>query len=139
MRSFEDWVLTAVVDEGYRPVPPGEYGAKVLVTSLFSRTLPLIRYELSDNVRVAVDDHSCGLPFAVLDSLQGRLEEAVILPATSGGRTTVRPLVFNRVMDIVAAGDGKSRSGLTVAWSCSSRAHPSPKLTRTSRSCLGSP
>ena len=28
----------------------GTFGAKVLVTVLFSRTLPLIRYEMSDRV-----------------------------------------------------------------------------------------
>ncbi len=38
MHFFEDLVVTEIVDEHYRPVPPGEYGAKILVTTLFSRT-----------------------------------------------------------------------------------------------------
>jgi phenylacetate-CoA ligase len=100
MHFFEDLVMAEVVDDHYQPVPPGEYGAKVLVTSLFSRTQPLIRYELNDSVRVAADDHHCGLPFAVLESLQGRVEDALSLPAISGGQMKVQPLVFNRVMDI---------------------------------------
>ncbi|HLF28350.1 MAG TPA: phenylacetate--CoA ligase family protein [Anaerolineae bacterium] len=101
MHFFEDLVIAEVVDEHYRPVPPGEYGAKVLITTLFSRTQPLIRYEVNDSVRVSTDAHGCGLPFAVLDSVQGRVEDALHLPAVSGGKVAVQPLVFNRVMDIL--------------------------------------
>ena len=101
MHFFEDLVITEIVDEHYRPVPPGEYGAKILVTTLFSRTQPLIRYELNDSVRVSAESHECGLPFAVLESIQGRMEDTLILPALSGGEVIVRPLVLNRVMDIV--------------------------------------
>jgi hypothetical protein len=39
MHLFEDQVITEVVDEKtISRVPPGAYGAKVLVTVLFSRT-----------------------------------------------------------------------------------------------------
>jgi len=100
MHFFEDLIITEVVDEQYRPVPPGEYGAKILVTTLFSRTQPLIRYEINDSVRVSVELHDCGLPFAVLESIQGRVEDSLTLPAVSGGEVLIRPLVINRVMDI---------------------------------------
>ena len=101
MHFFEDLVITEIVDEQYRPVPPGEYGAKILVTTLFSRTQPLIRYELNDSVRVSTEAHNCGLPFAVLESIQGRVEDSLTLPAISGGEVLIRPLVINRIMDIV--------------------------------------
>lgn len=101
MHFFEDLVITEVVDEHYQPVPPGEYGAKLLVTTLFSRTQPLIRYELNDSVRVSTESHICGLPFALLDSIQGRVEDSLTLPAISSGEVLVRPLVINRIMDIV--------------------------------------
>ncbi len=101
MHFFEDLVICEVVDEHNRPVPPGEYGAKVLITNLFSRTQPLIRYELNDSLRVSTEQHACGLPFTVLESIQGRIEDALVLPSVSGGKVTVQPLVFNRVMDIV--------------------------------------
>lgn len=100
MHFFEDLVITEVVDDQYRPVSPGEYGAKILVTTLFSRTQPLIRYELNDSVRVSTEPHNCGLPFAVLESIQGRVEDALTLPAVSGGDILIRPLVINRIMDI---------------------------------------
>lgn len=100
MHVFEDLVIAEVVDEQYHPVPAGEYGAKVLVTTLFSRTQPLIRYELNDSVRIDAESDGCGLPFAVLESVQGRVEDTLHLPAVTGGKIAVRPLVFNRVMDI---------------------------------------
>lgn len=103
MHFFEDLVITEVVDECYQPVPPGEYGAKILVTTLFSRTQPLIRYELNDSVQVSTMPHTCGLPFAILESIQGRVEDSLVLPAVSGGEVVVRPLVINRVMDIIPA------------------------------------
>ena len=67
MHLFEDLVITEIVDADNRPVPPGEYGAKVLVTVLFSRTLPLIRYEMSDSLQVA-DRHECpcGRPYTLI-------------------------------------------------------------------------
>jgi putative adenylate-forming enzyme len=101
MHFFDDLVISEVVDEQYRPVPPGEYGAKILVTTLFSRTQPLIRYELNDSVRVSTVPDDCGLPFAVLESIQGRVEDSLTLPAVSGGDVLIRPLVINRIMDIV--------------------------------------
>src|SRR5215208_2596300 len=36
MHLFEDLVITEVVDENNKPVPPGIFGEKVLVTVLFS-------------------------------------------------------------------------------------------------------
>jgi phenylacetate-CoA ligase len=105
MHLFEDLVMTKVVDEKNRPVPPGVYGHKVLVTVLFSRTMPLIRYEMSDSVRPATSPHCpCGRPFALIDGIQGRAEDVLRFPATSGGQVSVQPIVFHRVMDAVPAG-----------------------------------
>jgi phenylacetate-CoA ligase len=101
MHLFEDLVIVEPVDEHHRPVPPGEFGAKLLVTILFSFTQPLIRYELNDSVRLAVDACECGLPFGVLEAIQGRVEDALSLPRSAGGRVPVQPLVFNRVMDVL--------------------------------------
>ena len=118
MHFFEDLVITEIVDEQYRPVPPGEYGAKILVTTLFSRTQPLIRYELNDSVRMSKEPHNCGLPFAVLESIQGRMEDSLTLPGLSGGQVLIRPLVINRIMDIVPVSGWqviqKADSGLVV-------------------------
>jgi len=121
MHLFEDLVITEVVDEKNRPVPPGVYGHKVLVTVLFSRTMPLIRYEMSDSVRPATSPHCpCGRPFALIDGIQGRAEDVLRFPATSGGQVWVQPIVFHRVMDTVPAGGwqiAEEPEGLSVLLS----------------------
>ena len=121
MHLFEDLVITEVVDEKDRPVPPGVYGEKVLVTVLFSRTMPLIRYEMSDSVRLAASPHCpCGRPFALIDEIQGRAEDVLRFPAASGGQVSVQPIVFHHVMDAVPAGGWQvvqGPEGLTVLLS----------------------
>lgn len=96
---FEDNVIFEVVDEHYRPVPPGVYGDKLLITVLFSRTQPLIRYELSDSVRLAAESGSPRLPFARIDGIQGRTEDILHLPAVFGGEVAVHPITFHHVLD----------------------------------------
>jgi putative adenylate-forming enzyme len=102
MHIFEDLLLVEVVDEKYRPVPRGEYGAKLLLTTFFSRTQPLIRYEINDSIRLSAEPClGCGLPFSFIEGIQGRVEDALSMPAANGGQIIVQPLVFNRVMDIL--------------------------------------
>jgi phenylacetate-CoA ligase len=44
MHLMEDLVIVEVVDQNNRPVPPGVYGDKLLITVLFKHTQPLISY-----------------------------------------------------------------------------------------------
>jgi phenylacetate-coenzyme A ligase PaaK-like adenylate-forming protein len=104
LHLFEDLVIFEVVDEQNRPVPPGVYGDKVLLTVLFNHTQPLIRYELTDSVRVATGSCPCGCAFTLLDDIQGRLEEVLRFPTQEGGRgeagtVAVHPMVFYRLLD----------------------------------------
>lgn len=99
LHLFEDLVIPEIVDEHDRPVPPGTTGAKLLVTVLFSRTQPLIRYEMSDRVTASIEPCDCGLPFALLDNIEGRAEDILQLPGVSGGTVSVHPNVFHRVME----------------------------------------
>lgn len=101
MHLYEDLVIIEVVDNENRPVPPGIYGDKLLITVLFSRTLPLIRYEVSDRVRLAPEPCPCGRPFAVIDSIEGRQEQVLSFPALDGGQREVNPIVFYRVLDLI--------------------------------------
>ena len=88
LHVFEDLLALEVVDEHNRPVPPGVAGHKLLVTTLFNRTLPFIRYELSDLVTVADGPCPCGRPHLRLASVQGRREDVLSLPARNGGRVS---------------------------------------------------
>ena len=121
MHLFEDLVITEVVDEENRPVPPGVYGHKVLVTVPYSRTMPLIRYEMSDSVRPSTAPYCpCGRPFALIDGVQGRAEDVLRFPAVSGGQVAVQPMVFHRVMDTIPSGGwqvAQGSEGLSVLLS----------------------
>ncbi len=99
MHLMEDLVIFEVVDQDNRPVPPGVYGDKLLITVLFSHTQPLIRYELSDSVRLATNPCPSGHPFALIDGIQGRVEDVLFFPGAAGGVVNVHPLVFSRIMD----------------------------------------
>ncbi len=105
MHLFEDLVITEVVGEQNQPVPVGTYGAKVLVTVLFSRTLPLIRYEMSDSVALSPERCPCGRVFGLMAGVQGRAEETLRLPGNVGGLVDVHPNVFHRVMEGRAGGE----------------------------------
>ena len=103
LHLFEDLVIPEVVDEHNRPVPPGTVGAKLLVTVLFSRTQPLIRYEMSDRVARSTETCECGLPFPLLSTIEGRAEDVLQLPALGGGNVSVHPNVFHRVLEPLPA------------------------------------
>jgi putative adenylate-forming enzyme len=101
LHLFEDLILVENVDERNRPVPPGVYGDKVLITTLFNYTQPLIRYELGDSIRLAEGICACGRPFALVDGIQGRAEDTLIFVAADGQTKAIHPNVFHQVMDTV--------------------------------------
>ncbi len=99
MYVFEDNVILEVVDEHYCPVPLGEYGDKVLITVLSSRTQPLIRYELSDSVRLSPDPSPSEPHFVRIDDIQGRTEDILRLPGVYSGEVAVHPITFHHILD----------------------------------------
>jgi phenylacetate-coenzyme A ligase PaaK-like adenylate-forming protein len=94
MHRYEDLVIGEIVDEDNRPVEDGAYGAKLLVSVLFSRTQPLIRYELSDRVAAAPGMCPDGLPFGLIAGIQGREEEVLSLNGV-----LVHPNVFHAALE----------------------------------------
>jgi phenylacetate-coenzyme A ligase PaaK-like adenylate-forming protein len=99
MHLMEDLVIFEVVDQNNRHVPAGVYGDKLLITVLGSRTQPLIRYELDDSIRLSPEPCPSGHPFALIDDIQGRVEDVLSFPGEAFGVVQVHPLVFSRVMD----------------------------------------
>jgi phenylacetate-CoA ligase len=87
----DDLLVLEVVDRNNRPVPPGVRGDKVLVTQLFNRAMPLIRYELSDRVTLADGLCPCGRPHRRLAAIEGRREDVLRLPARDGGHVDLHP------------------------------------------------
>lgn len=118
LHLFEDLVIPEVVDENYAPVPAGRTGDRLLVSVLSSRTLPLIRYELTDRVRLSTDRCPCGRPFALVAGIEGRTDDVLTLPADDGaGTVAVHPVLFHRTLDLLDAAGWQVRQdgdGLTL-------------------------
>jgi len=91
---YEDLIIMEVVDNDNKPVPPGKYGNKILVTVLWCRTLPIIRYEISDHVKLSNNLCSCGRTFTLIKEIQGREENVIYLPSQSGGKIAIEPDIF---------------------------------------------
>jgi phenylacetate-coenzyme A ligase PaaK-like adenylate-forming protein len=100
----EDVVVLEIVDENDRPVPPGTPGAKVLLTNLVNRALPLIRYELSDTVTPAGDEPPLPYPYRRVSRVDGRSVDVLYLPREGGGQVAVHPFrlgtCFGRLHDV---------------------------------------
>jgi putative adenylate-forming enzyme len=87
----EEHVIVEAVDEDNRPVPPGTPSYRVLLTSLVSRTQPLIRYEISDSVTMAAGPDPSGRPHARIASIDGRSDDILRLAKHGGGEIDVHP------------------------------------------------
>lgn len=90
----EDHTLVEVVDSSGRPVEPGQSGAKLLITNLFMRTQPIIRYEITDIVRIEPEPCPCGRPFRLVAAVEGRSDDILQLAGDGGQPVTLHPLVL---------------------------------------------
>ena len=93
MHLSEDLVIVEPVDEEGRPVAPGERAAKIYLTNLFNRLLPLIRYEITDEVTILTEPCPCGSAHRCVADIQGRLDDVFVY---DGQR--VHPHVFRSAL-----------------------------------------
>jgi hypothetical protein len=82
----DDLLLIEAIDESRRPVPPGERSAKILLTNLYNTTLPLIRYEITDEVTILDERCPCGSAFRLIGDIQGRLDDTFVYRSRTPGR-----------------------------------------------------
>ena len=102
LHIFEDLGIVEVVDENNRPVPNGTLGHKVLFTSLFGFTQPVIRYEISDMMVLAPEPCPCGQPFRRILAINGRNDDVLYLQGRTGGQVAVHPVHFWNVLESFA-------------------------------------
>jgi phenylacetate-CoA ligase len=88
----EDACILESVDDSGRPVPAGEPGSRLLVTSLLNHTQPVIRFEVSDQLTFAREPCACGRTLRVIEVMHGRSDDILDLPGTTGGRVTLHPI-----------------------------------------------
>jgi phenylacetate-CoA ligase len=95
MHLSDDLLIVEPVDAEGKPVGPGERSAKIYLTNLFNHALPLIRYELSDEVTLATRSCLCGSAHRLVEDVQGRLEDRFVYP----GLPPMHSLLFHTVLD----------------------------------------
>ena len=74
----EDQLIVEPVDLAGRTVPPGDRSAKVYLTNLYNPVLPLIRYEITDEITVLPGRCACGSAHRRIADVQGRLDDEFI-------------------------------------------------------------
>jgi phenylacetate-CoA ligase len=137
MHLYEDLVIPEVVDEKGHPVPPGTAGARLLVTVLFSRTLPLIRYEMSDCLELGAGDCACGRRSGSSAPSRGVGRTSCPSPTGAADRSTSTPTCSTRcsIFSRRRRGRWSRTTARSVCWSrgraamrmrCSSRAWVTP-------------
>ncbi|MDH5781445.1 MAG: hypothetical protein OEZ07_02615 [Dehalococcoidia bacterium] len=102
MHIFEDLGIVEVVDEDNCHVPDGTLGHKILFTSLFSFTQPVIRYEISDMMVLAPEPCPCGQPFRRILAINGRNDDVLYLQGRAGRQVAVHPVHFWNVLESFA-------------------------------------
>lgn len=80
-----DNLFVEVVDDDGKPVRAGQTG-RILVTDLHNDATPFIRYDIGDLGTMSGEACSCGLPFPLLVSVDGRQQEVLYKP--DGSRMT---------------------------------------------------
>jgi len=78
MHLSDDQVIVEPVDADGKPVPPGIRSAKIYITNLINPLLPLIRYEISDEVTFLDEPCACGSAFTRVADIQGRNDDVFV-------------------------------------------------------------
>lgn len=89
-----DYMAVEVVDAAHRPVPDGEVGDAMLITSLDNHVQPTIRLAVTDRVALDPQPCPCGRPLPLLRAVEGRADDVLHLAGAGGRRVPVHPLQF---------------------------------------------
>lgn len=116
----DDLVIVEPVDEAGQTVAPGERSAKIFLTNLFNQALPLIRYEITDEVMMLAEPCPCGSAHRCVADIHGRLDDVFVYD----GRR-VHPHVFRSALGrhagIVEYQVRQNAQGARIAVRCSGR------------------
>jgi phenylacetate-CoA ligase len=94
MHLTDDLVIVEAVDANGDAVPAGVRSHKVFVTNLFNPLLPLIRYEISDEVTLLDEPCACGSAHRRIADIEGRNDDTFIY----GDGVRVHPHLFRSIL-----------------------------------------
>ena len=90
----DDLCLLEPIGPGGETARPGETSERVYVTNLYNRVLPLIRFEVSDEVTVLDGPCRCGSAFRRIADPLGRVDDTF----TYANHVAVHPHVFRSLL-----------------------------------------
>jgi len=70
-----------------------------IITDLYRRTQPVIRYKL-DDILIEGEDCKCGNKFAVIDQIEGRMDDIIKIIDRSGKLTDIYPDYLRRAISL---------------------------------------
>ena len=118
MHLTGDLLIAEPVDAQGGAVPRGVRSAKVYLTNLYNPALPLICYEITDEVTLLEDPCPCGSAHRLVKDIQGRLDDTFSYP----GVGTVHPHLFRarigRERGIIEYQVRQSAGGAAIAIRC---------------------
>jgi phenylacetate-CoA ligase len=94
MHLTDDLVIVEAVDADGDPVPAGVRSHKVYVTNLFNPLMPLIRYEITDEVTLLDEPCACGSVHQRIADIEGRNDDTFIY----GDGVSVHPHLFRSIL-----------------------------------------
>jgi phenylacetate-CoA ligase len=92
----EDFVAIQLYDEAGRPARGGEPCHRMVVTDLYRRTQPIIRYELNDMIELDAEPCPCGSAFRVVRRIHGRADDLLWGRDAAGQPRPIFPDYFRR-------------------------------------------
>jgi phenylacetate-CoA ligase len=93
LHIHEDWIVFEPVNADHTPTPAGQLSHTVLLSTLYKREQPILRYDLGDSILRRPDPCPCGSPFMAI-RLQGRSASVLTFTAGNAERVTIVPLAL---------------------------------------------
>jgi phenylacetate-CoA ligase len=98
LHIFEDLVHVEVLDDDGNPVPDGQVG-RVIVTPLFYKTLPLLRYDMGDKIAIDATSCKCGRSYRSILNFVGREDETIAMTSKAGREVSFHSNMINDLIE----------------------------------------
>jgi len=79
MHIMADATIVEILDSHGQPVPEGEPG-EIVVTDLYSREVPFLRYATGDVGALTSRRCTCGRPLPLIEKIEGRTTDFIVAP-----------------------------------------------------------
>jgi|GEM_PF-2088055 len=91
---YDDHVIIEPVDREGNAVPPGIRADKLYITPLFHTILPVLRYEITDQLTVLKEPNRCSSSFTRTSFVEGRMDDWFYY----GNGVVIHPHLFRTVL-----------------------------------------